>query len=88
MSVSGRQVGAIMVREVGDEVLLLDTESNQIHQLNRTASFIWRRLGSAHSPQAIAVGLAAEFDIEEGPALNDVMITLDRLRALNLILDA
>ena len=34
--------GAVISREIDDELLVLDTESNRIHQLNRTAGVIWR----------------------------------------------
>jgi hypothetical protein len=32
-----------MEREVDGEIILLDTESNLVHQLNKTASLIWRK---------------------------------------------
>lgn len=85
MSNLRRRVSGVMVREVDGEVLLLDTESDQIHQLNRTASFIWRSLDDAGSVEEIASGLAKEFDVEEDTALKDVAKTLDRLRALRLV---
>ena len=31
----------LTVQAVEDEILILDLESNQIHQLNSSASFIW-----------------------------------------------
>jgi hypothetical protein len=77
-----------MVREVDREILLLDTESDQIHQLNQTASFIWRRCDEAASAEEIAALLATEFEVEEDTALKDVVEVLGKLRALNLILAA
>jgi hypothetical protein len=78
----------VIVRDVDREVLLLDLESNQIHQLNQTASFIWRSCDEAPSTEEIAKLLVQEFDVEEHVALRDVIETLGRLRALNLILEA
>jgi len=76
-----------MVREVDDGVLLLDTESDQIHQLNHTASFIWSRWDQAKSIEEIAALLAKEFEVDEELAARDVTEMLTRLRALNLVVE-
>lgn len=76
-----------MVRDLESELLLLDTEGDQIHKLNRTASFIWRHVGEAESPEELACLLAQAFDVEEHVALGDVVDTLKRFRALNLVLE-
>ena len=78
----------VMVRDIDREVLLLDTESNQIHQLNLTASFIWRKCDEARSTEEMAKLLVQEFDVEEDIALRDVIETVARLRALNLVVEA
>ena len=80
-----RRDESVMVREVDGEILVLDTLSNQVHQLNRTASLIWRLFGEEASPEAIAAALTAEFAVDEQTALNDVLETLRRLRSLNLL---
>ena len=80
-----RRQDSVMVREVEGELLLLDTSSNRIHQLNRTASFIYQRCEDVDSPHELAAELAIEFDVEEGQALNDVTETLHTLRALELV---
>jgi len=59
-----RRVDSLMVREVDGELLLLDTSSNRIHQLNRTASFIWQRCDDVGSEAELAAELAVEFDVE------------------------
>jgi hypothetical protein len=77
----------LMMREVDQEVLLLDLESDRIHQLNQTASFIWRLCDEVDSVEEIAARLAAEFEVEEDVAQKDVIETLDTLRGLKLLLD-
>ncbi len=67
-----RRVNGVMEREVDGEIFLLDTESNLIHQLNRTASFIWRKCQERASVGEIAEVLAKEFDVEEDETLEDV----------------
>ena len=77
-----------MAREVDDGVLLLDTESDQIHQLNQTASFIWSRCDEVASAEEIAALLAREFGIDVDVATRDVLEMLSRLQALNLVVEA
>ncbi len=60
----------LLFREVGDELLVLDTESDQVHQLNSAATTIW---------------LASEFDVGEDAAKRDVDETLERLRTIGLV---
>ena len=83
-SPSGRTSG-ILVREVDGEILLLDTESDQIHQLNSMASLIWRNLKEGASASEIARRLAEQFDVDETIALADVEDILGKLRALKVI---
>jgi len=83
-----RRLDSVMVREVDGELLLLDTNSNRIHQLNRTASFIWQRCDNVASEAELAAELALEFDVEEVQALNDVTKTLHTLRSLELVSQA
>src|SRR5258708_112213 len=79
---------AVMVRELDREVLLLDTESNLIHKLNQTASFIWRMLDHVRSTEEIARMLAKEFEVEEHVAVDDVTSMLEKLRELKLLVAA
>lgn len=76
---------SVTVREVDGEMLLLDAQSNRIHQLNRTASVIWRMGDEGATPQAIASALALQFDVDESAALDDVVQTLSSLRSLRLL---
>jgi Coenzyme PQQ synthesis protein D (PqqD) len=82
-----KRFAGVMVRDLESELLLLDTEADQIHKLNRTASFIWRHVGEADSPATLAGLVAQEFDVEEHVALRDVVDTLKRFMALNLVLE-
>jgi len=75
----------LILRRVQRELLLLDAESNQIHQLNETASFIWDNWEQNPNAVEIANLLAQEFDVREHMALNDVSTMISRLRELNLL---
>jgi hypothetical protein len=73
------------VREVDSELLILDTTSNHIHQLNHTASIVWRMCRDGAAPQTIAAALAADFAVEESQALADVHTMLAQLSSLKLL---
>ena len=83
-----RRRPGVMVRDLDGDVLILDTEANRIHQLNPTASYIWRHVDEARIPEQLAGLLAEAFDVEEQLALVDVLETLRRFQALNLVLEA
>jgi Coenzyme PQQ synthesis protein D (PqqD) len=83
-----RRLKAVMVREVDQEILLLDIESNLIHKLNQTASFIWQRLDEVCSADELARGLAKEFEVEEHVAQGDVLEMLGKLIELKLVVAA
>jgi hypothetical protein len=76
---------SLKVREVNGEFLLLDGQVNQIHQLNATASFIWRICGTGAEVHEIASDLATEYGLQMQAALKDVSETVAKLRSLNLL---
>ena len=75
----------LVVRAVGADMLVLDLQSQRIHQLNPTASFIWKNCDVASSPAEIAALLAFEFDVAQDVAIQDVQRALEMLQALKLI---
>ena len=87
MTMLRKRLKAMMVRHVDQELLLLDTDSNQIHQLNQTARFVWQHCDQDHSSEEMARLLAAAFEVEYDVALRDVVQTLEKLRELHLIVD-
>ena len=75
----------LILRKVQQDLLLLDTEFNQIHRLNETASFIWENWEQVPDPVEIARLLAQKFDVEEQVVSNDVSAIVGRLQELNLL---
>jgi hypothetical protein len=74
-----------MIRDIDGEIVVLDTRANQIHQLNRTASIIWRLYDAGGSPETIAAVLTREYEVEHETARMDVVETLSRCQSLGLI---
>ena len=79
--------GTVISREIDDELLVLDTESDRIHQLNRTASIIWRLCDASTSTDTIVSTLTEAFDVPRETAERDVAQTLQQLQDLKLIVD-
>ena len=80
-----RRKDGLLVREVDGEVLVLDVEADRIHQLNASASFIWRLHERGADAPEIASALAIEFDLDKHKAYTDVKAALEQFRALKLI---
>jgi hypothetical protein len=75
----------LIIREIGDEFLILDTVTDQVHQLNRTAAFVWHHLQEPREPEQISEALAQQYEISAECALQDVTEMILQLRTLNLI---
>jgi len=73
-------------RIVEGEMVVMDKESEQIHQLNQTASFIWQLCDGEHDRQQIAAELATAFQVDTGTAQQDVADTLEKLEEIGLLL--
>jgi coenzyme PQQ synthesis protein D (PqqD) len=82
-----RRLTAVIARQVGRDLILLDTESNHIHQLNETAGYIWHKCDQVRSSDEIARLLATEYEISYGSAVSDVAQTLETLQELNLVVE-
>ena len=85
MTIPVKRRDGLILRKIQQDLLLLDTEFNQIHQLNETASFIWENWEQVPDPIGIARLLAQKFDVDEQMVLNDVSAIVGRLQELNLL---
>ena len=72
-------------RSIEGEAVILDLESGRIHQLNSTATFVWKCCDGTLNVQAIAFELAQAFDVDEITALEDTKNIIRQLQELNLI---
>jgi Coenzyme PQQ synthesis protein D (PqqD) len=80
-----RQRAGLTVQSVDEETLILDLNANLIHQLNPTASFIWRHCEGATSAAEFARLFADHFGVDMETAANDVATILRQLCQLDLI---
>ena len=75
----------IISREIDDEVLLMDNQAMQIHQLNRTASYIWSKCNGSISEDEIIEQVASDFDVDNHIAKMQVRILIAQLLDLKVI---
>jgi Coenzyme PQQ synthesis protein D (PqqD) len=87
MTTLRRRPDGVMVRTVGQELLLLDTENNQVHQLNETATFIWQRCDETPSAEDLAHLIAAEYSVDAQVAKEDAVEVLRKLQELKLLVE-
>ena len=78
-----RQSSTTHTEQLGDEASIYDWARAQVHALNPTAAFVWRRCDGATSPAAIAAALERELDLPEAEAVVD--LTLAHLARLHLL---
>jgi hypothetical protein len=80
-----RRCPGLSVRDIEGEVVIVDRETQRIHQLNSTASFVWNRLTGDCDVVRLARELSHRFDVEESAALADVQRLIAEFRALRLL---
>jgi coenzyme PQQ synthesis protein D (PqqD) len=70
---------------VEEAAVVLDRQHGFIHQLNRTATYIWERCEGNASIEAIAAQLAETFAVEYETALDDVVRVMRDFQHLQLL---
>ena len=80
-----KQRSGITIRIIDEETVVLDSEAEQIHQLNPTASLIWNRCDGQRTAIEIAAELTRCFDVDYATAHEAVDATLRRLDELGLL---
>jgi hypothetical protein len=75
----------ITIRQLGNEVVALDSLRNEVHQLNETASLIWQLKHSGQSESEIAECLSTTYEIDRSTALKHVVAMVTKLGTLGLL---
>lgn len=75
----------LTVQSVDEETLILDLDSNHIHQLNPTASFIWELCDGKMSVDRLTELFAENYEIDVETARVDVRNVVKQLLDLGLI---
>ena len=80
-----KQTLKVLVQEVDDEVLILDRNQNQIHQLNAMASLIWKKCNGINTVESIVKELVNDYEISYEDAEKDVVDTIHLFCDHNLL---
>ena len=80
-----RQRENLTVQAVDDEILILDLESNQIHQLNASAGFIWQLCDGDMSVDQLSEIYAEHYEVEADVARADVKLVTEQLCGMGLL---
>ena len=75
----------LSLERLGDELLVLDKESEQIHRLNQTAAMIWEGLAAGRHPEEITAEFMQKFDTALHIAQQDIDRVTQQLLSLGLI---
>lgn len=73
-------------RSVDDEMVLVGPGGTRVHQLNRTASFVWSRCDGSHTVDDIVDAMVREFDVEPGFARTETDRLIGELQKLELVM--
>lgn len=85
MTNHSRRAPGVLIQQVGGEVLALHTIADEIHQMNASASLIWRLYEQGASVEEISRNLVEQFDVDESAARADAESTIEQLRLLSIV---
>ena len=75
----------LIAQSVDGELLILNREQEQIHQLNPVASFIWQELDGQVPIEQLVMAITNKYDVEQDVAKHDLESLLSELSDLQLI---
>ena len=75
----------LIAQSVDGELLILNREQEQIHQLNPVASFIWQELDGQVSVEQLVKVITSKYDVKQDVAKDDLESLLSELSDLQLI---
>jgi hypothetical protein len=73
------------VRTVDQEIVIVDKDSGEVHQLNPTASYIWDLFDGNTSIDQVKELVASDFNIDLDQASADVVAVVEQLKGLKLL---
>jgi len=75
----------VVFRRLDEGGVLVDLATNQIFELNHTATRVWELLGESQAPTSIADQLAAEFDVDIETAAEQIRSLLHDMESEGLL---
>lgn len=75
-------------REIDGEIVIISPQDSQVHELNESASLIWKHADGTETLEQIARDMASEFEVGLDAARMDVNDLVVLLREKQLLLDS
>lgn len=72
-------------RDLGDEIVLMSQDGQEIHSFEDTALSIWKSIKSGSSPEKIVIEILNEYKVEEDIIRNDLSDFLTDLEQKGII---
>ncbi len=77
----------ITLQDLGDEIMLYDTDGEKVHVLNHTASVIWNLCDGRHSLEEMQQELIQSYpSISESDILADIRTALEDFKEKKLLI--
>ncbi len=74
-----------IVREIGEETIIMAEDGNDIHVLDEIGSFIWQSIDGINSIQTILEKILNEYDVSKDIAQKDLFNFLEDLKNKKII---
>lgn len=72
-------------QEMDEQILVLMPKQNTVHELNTTASFLWKNINGELSVEDLTHLLVEEFDVTFAVAQNDVQVFISEMKTQGLL---
>ena len=59
-------------REIDGQIVIISPEDSMVHELNETASFIWKKADSGQGADEIAKNIGIEYSVDASEAQEDM----------------
>ena len=74
-------------QEMEGRALVITPQKSAVHELNDTATFVWKKIDGQTTARAIIVDLCEDFDVNPEEAQNDVLPLIREMKEKGLILE-
>ena len=77
--------GGLPFQEIDGQAVVVVPSRREMHELDETATFLWRELERARSVADLVAALCGEFDVDPGRAEKDVRAFIAGLEEKGLV---
>jgi hypothetical protein len=79
------RASTVIARDLGEELVLLDTRSEQYYSLDEVGAFIWKLIDGQRTVADLVAAVVAEYDAPEATIQQDTLEMLEHLADERLI---